>query len=70
MPAEVAERADDFADEDEDALKKNLENNYFGCLHKPWERMRQQKSFCRVCRTGFWMSELIFCRALPDLEIF
>ena len=32
--------------------------------------MRWQKAFCRVCRTRFWMSELIFCRALPDLGIF
>ena len=43
---------------------------YFGYLHKPWERMRWQKPFCRVCRTRFGMYELIFCRALPDLGIF
>ena len=43
---------------------------YFGYLHQPWERMRWQKPFCMVCRTRFWMSELIFCRALPDLGIF
>ena len=43
---------------------------YFGYLHEPWERMRWQKPFCRVTLSRFWMSELIFCRALPDLRIF
>ena len=43
---------------------------YFGYLHEPLERMRWQKPFCRVTLSRFWMSELIFCRALPDLGIF
>ena len=43
---------------------------YFGCLHEPWERMRWQKAFCRVCRTRFWVSELIFCRDIPLGRIF
>ena len=43
---------------------------YFGYLHEPLKRMRLQKPFCRVCRTCFYVSELIFCRALPDLRIF
>ena len=53
-----------------DMLKKNLENISGTCLHKPWERLRCQKAFCRVCRSRFGVSELIFCRALPDLGIF
>ena len=50
-------------------LKKKF-GKYFGYLHEPWERMRWQKAFCRVSLSRFWMSEIIFCRALPDLGIF
>ena len=55
---------------DENSVVEEKFEKYFGCLHKPWERLRWQKAFCRVCRTRFGMSELIFCRALLDLGIF
>ena len=51
-------------------LKKNFASKIFGYLHEPWERMRWQKAFCRESLRRFWMSEIIFCRALPDLGIF
>ena len=57
---------------DEGCINKVAEKfrKYFGYLHEPWERMRWQKPFCRVTLSRFWMSELIFCRGLPDLRIF
>ena len=71
------EEVDEFGDQvgrnaaaAEDPQVEEKFGKYFGYLHQPWERMRLQKPFCRVCRTRFWMSELIFCRALPDLGIF
>ena len=51
-------------------LKKSLKNNYFGCLHWPSERLRWQKSFCRVSLSRFGMLPIIFCRGIPDLRIF
>ena len=38
---------------------------YFGCIHKPWERVRWEKQFCRVCRHRFWVLLIISCRDSP-----
>ena len=45
-------------------LKKNF-------LKENFRVLRETKILiCRVCRTFFWMSQLIFCRDIPDLGIF
>ena len=42
--------------------------NFRAPTRSTWEPVRWQKTFCRTCRTRFGMSQIIFCRGIPDLR--